>query len=150
MPIPQGRLILMLVRRTINAAREYISGRAQLLAYLEKLPQTNNHFLRALDATTSFEQCMVSATQVIAFLGRLVDLSGSEKFTDDRAERLRLIANRSKHFDEDLIDTKITNSDITAPVWLTNNDICCTKASVSYLKLHSLLNDLLSIVKRLS
>jgi hypothetical protein len=63
---------------------------------------------------------------------------------------LRLIWNRSKHFDEDLIIPNKTDADITAPVWRTNHGMSSTRASVTFNELHSLLSDLLKIFKTLS
>jgi hypothetical protein len=41
-PQPIGRILLMFGRRTLNAIEEYIKGRELLLAYVQKLPETNN------------------------------------------------------------------------------------------------------------
>jgi len=53
-PEPVGKLILMLGRRIIHAMHEYTHGRDLLFAYVQKLPQTNSHFLQAMDAATHF------------------------------------------------------------------------------------------------
>jgi hypothetical protein len=147
---PTGRLILMFGRRVLSAMHEYTRARDLLLAYVHKLHQTNSHFLQAMIATTHFEQCIASACQATAFFQRLVDLAGRPKVDDDRVERLRRIFNRSKHFDEDLVDVTIADAEITAPVWLTNYGISSANASVTFEELHSLLTDLLKIFKSLS
>jgi hypothetical protein len=149
-PDPAGRLILMFGRRILHAMNEYSSGRRLLIGYLENLPQTNTHFLQALTATTHFEQSIELACQATAFLKRMIVLANAPPLDDDRAERLRKICNRSKHFDEDLVDKKIPDADITAPVWLTNNGISSTKASVTFDELHSVLTELLAIFKSLA
>jgi hypothetical protein len=149
-PDPVGRLILMFGRRILHAMHEYSRGRELLVAYVQKLPQTNNHFLQAMNATTHFEQSVESACQATAFLKRIIVLAKAPKLDDDRTERLRKICNRSKHFDEDLVDLKIADAEITAPVWLTNNEISSTKASVTFGELHSVLTELLAIFKSLS
>ena len=122
-----------------------ITGRELLLAYVEKLPQTNNHFLHAMDATGYFEQSIGFACQAASLFKRLVVLANREKVDDDREKRLRKIWNRSKHFDEDLVDPAIVNTDITAPVWLTNEGISSSVASVRFEELHSFLTDLVKI-----
>lgn len=149
-PDPHGRLILMFGRRLLNAISEYISARELLLAYVQKLPQTNSHFLQAMDATTRFEQCVASACQAIALFHRVVALAKQPKIADHREHRLRKIWNRSKHFDEDLVDPDIANTDISAPVWLTNKGICCIEAEITFEELHGFLGDLLNIFKSAS
>ncbi len=144
---PAGRLILMFGRRVLHAMQEYIRGRDLLFAYVQRLPQTNSHFLQAMDATTHFEQSIASACQATALLAKL---SGQQKLDDDRASHLRRIWNRSKHFDEDLVDPNKTDADITAPVWLTNHGISSTETSVTFDELHSLLSDLRKIFESLS
>jgi hypothetical protein len=147
---PFGRLILMLGRRVLHSMQEYIRGRDLLFAYVQRLPETNSHFLQAMKAATHFEQSIASVCQATALFERLTKLSGQPKLDDDRASRLRLIWNRSKHFDEDLKNPNKTDADITAPVWLTNQGISSTRASVTFDELHSLLSDLLKIFKTLS
>jgi hypothetical protein len=90
-----------------------------------------------MNAATHFEQSTASAGQATALLTKL---SGQPKLDDDPASHLRLIWNRSKHFDEDLINPNKTDADITAPVWLTNYGMSSTRASVTFDELHSLLS----------
>jgi hypothetical protein len=116
---------------------------------VERLPQTNSHFVEAMNAATQFEQGIASACQAAALFQRLVALIGRPKVDDHRAERLRRIFNRSKHFDEDLVNRKIANAKITAPVWLTNQGISSANENITFGELHSLLNDLLNIFKSL-
>jgi hypothetical protein len=146
---PVGRLILMFGRRVEHAIREYRIGRELLGAYVAKLSQTNNHFLHAMRAATHFEQCIASANEAIALRGRIMKLllPDTPLARDDREERLRLIWNRSKHFDEDLVGTQVASIDITAPVWLTNNGIESTAAVISHTELRAALADLLTDLK---
>jgi hypothetical protein len=145
-----GRLILMFGRRLQNAVSEYIAAREILLTYLQKLPQTNNHFLQAMAATTHFEQCIASACEAAKLLHRMAELAKLPKADDEREKRLTLIWNRSKHFDEDIGNTSIANDDISAPVWLTNEKICCSKSDIDFTGLHSFLTDLHNIFEFLS
>jgi hypothetical protein len=149
---PIGRLILMFGRRVEHAIREYRSARELLAGFVERLPQTNEHFLRAMRAATHFEQCIGAVCQASGLLDRIaVLLPPDQPFPpDDRRRRLRLIWNRAKHFDEDLADKETPSAELTAPVWLTNTGIESTKASVSYAELHSALAALLSVLKLLS
>jgi hypothetical protein len=149
-PDPQRRIVFMFGRRVLEAVDQYIRGREVLLSYVKKLPMTNGHFLEATTATTYFEHCVASACQAIALFNRLIELAKQPKLDDDRAERLRKIWNRSKHFDEDLMGDARSTSNIVAPVWLTNVDISSTIASVTFDELHSLLRELLGILQTVS
>jgi hypothetical protein len=149
-PDPLGRLVLIFGRRVIHAIREYAIGRELLSAYVAKLEQTNSHFLQAMRATTHFESCVGSAYQACALLGRISELVAEPAPKDEREERLRKIWNRSKHFDEDVIDHKVSNTEITAPVWLSNHGISATTASVSFNELHSALIELRDALKFLA
>lgn len=145
-PDPMKRLTVMFGRRADNAVREYRAGWQLLLSYLQRLPQGNNHFLVALRATTHFEQCIGSASQAAALLDRLIDVANARDPSEppdsrDRERRLKLIWNRAKHFDEDIVDPKVAAEDITAPVWLTNIGISSEKATVTWVELYSVLTE---------
>jgi hypothetical protein len=149
-PDPLGRLVLIFGRRVIHALREYSIARDLLSAYVAKLERTNSHFLQAMRATTHFESCVGSAYQACALLGRISELVAESQPKDEREDRLRKIWNRSKHFDEDVINPAVSNAEITAPVWLTNQGVSSTTASVSFDELHSVLIDLRDSLKFLA
>jgi len=145
-PDPMKRLTLMFGRRADNAVREYRTGRDLLSSYLQRLPQRNDHFLVALRATTHFEQCIGSVCHGSALLERLVEVANARdpsnpNVPDDRERRLRLIWNRSKHFDEDISPGKMVADKITAPVWLTNTGISSEKITVTWRELHGLIKE---------
>jgi hypothetical protein len=145
-PDPMKRLTLMFGRRADNAVREYRSGRELLLSYLQRLPQGNEHFLVALRAATHFEHCIGSASQAAALLDRLIDVANARDPSDppdsrDRERRLKLIWNRAKHFEEDIMSPKMAAEDITAPVWLTNTGISAEPATVTWVEIHSVLTE---------
>jgi hypothetical protein len=119
----------MFGRRTLNGVYEYNAARDVLLQYVQKLPATNTHFLRALDATLHFEKCIASAAQAGLLLDRMARLAKLPKLDDERCIKIKKIWNRSKHFDEDLVDPKI---ELTAPVWLTNTAIASAAAVVTF------------------
>jgi hypothetical protein len=148
-PDPLGRIVLIFGRRVIHAIREYRAGREILATYVEKLHQTNSHFLQAMRATSHFEQCVASACQAAALLERIVklipDVPPEQK--DEREVRLKKIWNRSKHFDEDVVSSKVLDAEITAPVWLTNQGISSRTASVTFDELHSILGSLRDALK---
>jgi hypothetical protein len=149
-PDPLGRLALIFGRRVIHAIREYSVARELLSAYVAKLERTNSHFLQAMRATTHFESSVGSAYQACALLGRISELVAQPEPKDEREDRLRKIWNRSKHFDEDIMNPAISNAEITAPVWLTKQGISSTTASVSFDELHAVLIDLRGSLKFLA
>ena len=67
--------------------------------------------------------------------------------TDDREQRLRKLWNRSKHFDEDLADPDKSLPEITAPVWLTNEQIKSRTAWLSFVELHTILVNLIDALE---
>jgi hypothetical protein len=147
---PFRRLTLMFGRRVEHAIREYIIGRQFLLDYLNELPQKNNHFLVALRATTHFEQCIASAYEATLLMRGIIKLTSPNSAfpKQDEEENLRKIWNRSKHFDQDLTAaTQRVTPDITAPVWLTNEGIECTTATITFRELETALGDLLANLK---
>jgi hypothetical protein len=146
LPDPQGGTLFLFGRRILHAANEYKLGRDLLLAYVQKLSYTNTHFLQATIATTHFEQCVASSFQASSLFGTLVALAGQPKIDDDLTKRLKLIWNRSKHFDEDILKRRVA-VDFTAPVWITNTGISSTKATVSFEELHSFLSKWLGVLK---
>jgi hypothetical protein len=143
-PDPIQRLTVMFGRRAYDAVREYREGRELLLSYTQRLPQGNNHFLVALRAITHFEHCIGSASQAAALRDRLIEFANGRDPSDppdirEPENRLRLIWNRAKHFDEDIKPTKMAAEDITAPVWLTNTGISSEKATVTWGELYGVL-----------
>lgn len=151
-PDPIGRIVLIFGRRVMHAVHEYTTGRDLLAEYVQRLPQTNSHYLQALRAVTHFEHCIGSTHEAIGFIERLVGITNPSAVSpkDDRANRLRLIWNRTKHFDEDILDFRIANDDICAPVWLTNEGISSTAATMTFDELHFVLSDLVSVLKSLT
>jgi hypothetical protein len=143
---PMKRLTLMFGRRTDHAVREYRAGRELLVSYLQRLPQGNDHFLVALRAATHFEHCIGSASQAAALFERLIDVVNGRDPSEppdsrDRERRLKLIWNRAKHFDEDIMSPTIGAEDITAPVWLTNTGISAETATVTWVEIHGVLTE---------
>ena len=153
------RAVMLFCRRTLHAVREYREGRKLLLGYVERLPLTNSHFLDALDATTHFEQCLSSACQAAELFLSIVELAAAPPVADDRLDRIKLMWNRSKHFDEDIAPSKVQKRgnkkgksnpakwsapEITAPVWLTNEGVSSANANgnISFDELHAFLVDL--------
>lgn len=142
------RALFLFGRRTFHAVQEYRIGRELLLAYVNKLPQTNSHFLQALEATTHFEQCLASAYQA-ATLGHATEkLAGASPFKDVLMQRVYKLWNRSKHFDEDLTNPRNPGwaaPEIIAPIWLTNYGVSSANGSLTFQELHSFVTELRTV-----
>lgn len=150
---PFDRYLFMFGRRALQAINEYSTGRELLEAYVQKLPQTNSHFLKAIDATNHFEQSIAAACQAAKYAMEMASLANAPIIKDQLEGRLRHIWNRSKHFDEDFIQTNHPHRrhpNITAPVWLTTDGVCCADASVTFHELHTFLSTLLNMFKAVS
>lgn len=119
------------------AVRAYIIGREQLLRYIGGLPQ-HNALAAHGHAVSQFESCILNAHLAALSLeggARLLAPSASFGITDER-ERLRLLSNRIKHFDEDVAKAAKAGQPPTgAPIWLTNDTIVCSSADLKYVDL---------------
>ena len=146
---PLARMVLMFGRRVDHAVREYRTGRELLVSYVEGLSEKNNHFLQAMRAITHFEHCISSVCQASGFITRINAILDPATFgeKDDRVVRLKKMWNRSKHFDEDLEEPSLPSAEITAPIWVTNQGLESTSASVTFEELHSMMVDLLSALR---
>jgi hypothetical protein len=101
--------------------------------------------LRAVEATSHFEQCIASVCQATLLFDRIVKLADKSDIDDARYTAIRKIWNRSKHFDEDLEKSEVDDKGIVAPVWLTNTGISCMTAEITFGEVHSYLTDLLKL-----
>lgn len=128
------------VTRLTTSTREYRAGRDHVLRYVDKLPQ---HSLAShARAVSHFESCVVHTHLAILSLDGLVerlDPNATIAKTDDY-DRLRALNNRIKHFDEDVADAaQKKTSPPAAPMWLTNDALVCSKASLQYAELAAIL-----------
>ncbi len=145
---PAKVLLLNFVRRLRWATEEYRSGRANLKEYISALPQHElGYFNRAL---AHFEDCVLNANVAIACLNglgtclRSADPSVPSVFNvgdGSDYDRLRLLSNRIKHFDEDIIDAARSESVNmpVAPIWITNDGLEARSASLRFAELADIL-----------
>ena len=146
---PVKVLLLNFVRRLDAAIGEYRSGRDYLMQYLSTLP---DH--RELDkhnrALAHFEDCIINGYIAIVCLNglgthfRRSDPSAPAVFIPGDGsdyDRLRKLNNRIKHFDEDVEKAVASGSAATplAPVWITNDGLEASTASLSFIELADIL-----------
>lgn len=144
---PVKVLLLSFLRRLQSATQGYRNGRENLESFVSALPQ---HKLRSFNtALAHFEDCIFNANIAIACLNglgkhlRSSDPTVPPVFTvgdGSDYDRLRLLGNRIKHFDEDVINAESTGKSIPlAPVWITNHGLEASTASLSFVELADIL-----------
>jgi hypothetical protein len=138
-------LLVVFHRRVDFACVAYRQGRRRLLAYSKNPKNSNTRLVRL--AISFFETCAVHAVAATLCAGTIVESLKQAASTDDRVNRLRLIANSVRHFDEEVFGKKdnrrIQKSFGISPVWVTNVGVACKKAEVTFVELRSVLKELL-------
>ena len=143
-------LVMIFISRLETAISEYNQARKFLQNYTDALP--GNHLLEAhRRALAHFENCILQlhvAIVSLAALGGGTDprkakpglkqLYGKEDNSD--YDRLRVLSNSIKHFDEDIVKAvKGSDSVRIAPVWITNDGFECSKgARVSFAEIEEI------------
>ena len=132
------------VGRLATAIGQYRSAREHLLLYISALPehsQLDHHRLAVAD----FEGCVINAHIAITCLSRLGELVGTPQpvyAANDGSDydRLRLLNNRIKHFDEDVQEASRGGAPVLiAPIWLTNEGLEGSTSKLSYAELADIL-----------
>ena len=101
----QGILLSTFIARLESAVEDYRAGREQLMVYVSDLPQHDelNAYRRAL---ARFESCILRGHIAFCSLKRLGTLINAASLYENNDgsdyDRIRLINNRIKHFDEDV------------------------------------------------
>lgn len=143
-------LLMMFISRFKTAISEYNRGRIFLQRYVDALPA--NHFLEEhRKALAHFENCIL---QLHVAIVSLASLGGGIKPGRAKSgwkqlyvigdgsdyDRLRLLNNSIKHFDEIIDDAVKSNASVPiAPVWITNDGFECTKgARLSFLEIETI------------
>jgi hypothetical protein len=137
-------LILNFISRLRTAISEYNQGQRFLQKYVEALPR--NHLLNAhREALIHFESSILQLHVAVVSLAGLGGGTSPGNVKSGRTQlyvrgdksdydRLRLLCNSIKHFDEDV--ERATQRNVTvpiAPLWITNDGFECLKnANVSF------------------
>ncbi len=128
-------LMLSLTRRTEFACEQYIAGRSRILEFVQLLPERNNAVGLVRQSLCRFETAMIHNHAAVLLLKKLAqDASKEPQGTD--YDRLRLIVNRIKHFDEDFSEIE---EGVLSPVWLTNDGFASTAAGLTFAELHEII-----------
>jgi hypothetical protein len=143
---PYQVLIAMLIARVSNARSEYRRGRANLLRYVDTLPEGHDltAYIRALG---HFENCIlqthVAITCLIA-MGKIHPKDEFEIFSEKDSDyaRLRGLNNRIKHFEEDVREAAKRGLPIDrSPLWITNEGLIANDGGkLSFVELAGILD----------
>lgn len=131
------------ISRLRLGTEEYRHGRESLLKY-ESLPD-HSHLQFHRIALSKFENCVLQTYLSIACLNSLHHIIPElqpvfRKGDNSDYDRLRLLSNRIKHFDEDIVEAARLNiTPPISPVWITNSGLDCTNASITFDELASIL-----------
>jgi hypothetical protein len=136
-------LLVVFHRRVDFACVAYRQGRRRLFAYSKQPKNSNTRFVRL--AISYFETCAVHTVAATLCAEAIVKSLKQPVTKDDRVDRLRLIANRVRHFDEDVFKMgRVNKSFGISPVWVTNDGIVCSKSKISFDELRAVLKELLN------
>lgn len=145
-------VIIMFLRHLGLAFENYRDGRLSLLECVraeQHSPPAVSTYLRAL---SQFENAVLRAHLAVACnhaVALVLDQDNTPKTSSDREgrtkeARLRDLANRVKHFDEDVVERRASNRPV--PVWITNSGLRCRRADrfvdLSFAELTELLEEL--------
>ena len=133
------RYLLNFMRRMETAVSEYRLGRATLQSYVDELPKRNNHFLSALRALSHFEQSAAALYQAAMLTEPVTKQKPFQKGDKSPMERLNMIYNRSKHFEEGVRQQAMPPA---TPVWLINEGLECSLGTLSFADFHEIILDL--------
>lgn len=136
---PEGTRVLIagFIGRLGEAISEYSLGRQALSEYVGALPQEQKLGAHR-KALMHFETCVLRLHISIVCLqgiGKAVGVAQKVYTVGDGSDydRLRLMNNRIKHFDEDVEGAIKKGQPVPlAPVWLTNEGLECATASLKF------------------
>ena len=140
---PYRRFASLFIRKSHQAAMDYSIGRRSILEYLELARSQDEKLGLLSQSISSFEKCIFNLSLAHILLARMLGLEGvafgklkewaSEKAVHD-------ICNRIKHFDEDILNQNRT--DVFSPMWISDEGIHSTTASVPWSELAAMLEEL--------
>jgi hypothetical protein len=137
-------LIMTFIRRLKTAISEYSQGRGFLEKYIDALP--GKHLLEAHRVALShFENSILQLHVAIVSLAALGGGTGRPLLyvSNSDYDRVRLLANSIKHFDEEVARAAQSNAPVPiAPLWITNDGFECSKnAKVSFSEMKAIFED---------
>jgi hypothetical protein len=144
-------LVLTSIKRLEGAVAAYQTGRSILNQYISELPQQRD-LAKHRSAILNFETCLIHTyISVVCFNAVAGLLKGPTFFTigdGSPPDRLRLIYNRIKHFDEDVDESAKARKVVPlAPTWITNDGFESNDTSLLFSELADVLKNLISLAK---
>ncbi|MDK1376153.1 MULTISPECIES: hypothetical protein [unclassified Sinorhizobium] len=120
----------------VTSNRAYLSAREGVHAYLAALPE-HNQLHSLTKAISHFETCIlhchISALCLHNIHVALDQNADARIYNDPDYEKLRILNNRIKHFDEDLRKGLSGETPVqTYAIWLTETEIRCRDDGVTY------------------
>jgi hypothetical protein len=135
-------LLVVYFRRVDFARVEYNLGCKQLRTYISKLPRGNSQTRFYRLALCHFETCLLHL-HAASTCSKAIVKSLKQSVKEDADEKsLRLLANRIRHFDEDIYEPKegkLTGYNGIAPIWITDTGLKSAKNELSFVRLRELL-----------
>ena len=135
------------LRRAEGALSSYRAARLDLIQYVQTPRNVLSPYFRAL---LHFESCISLTYQGLALLATA---AGEKKPFDSgdksKEERLYKLYIHSKHMDG-IIESGQIPTDATAALWITNEGLACSKATLSFEELVSLLKWIAEMADRIS
>ncbi|MDO9709823.1 hypothetical protein [Paracraurococcus lichenis] len=133
------------ILRLREATDDYRNACIELKAYISALPK-HDRLEAHTNALSNFESCLIKLNISAAALARVASIVGAnplyKKHDRSPLDRLCILANRIKHFDQDILAA--TNQKIPvplAPVWLVNDGLECVVCKLSFEELAFILTD---------
>lgn len=122
------------LRRAQGALSSYRFARLELISYLETPSNVISPYFRAL---LHFELCISQTYQALELFATASNLNVFDKKDGSREERLYQLYIKSKHMDR-MIEAGHIPTEATATIWITNEGMECSGATLSFEELSSL------------
>lgn len=132
---PFRQRVFQFFRRTHTAFHEYAAARRLTLAFLEH----TDSYLTYLDAIDHWESFLAYSWQALACLAYGQKLY--EPGDGSVPQRLNLLYNRSKHADKAIAAGQLVEQTPLC-VWLTNDGLACTDATLTFPEMADILADM--------
>jgi hypothetical protein len=134
------------LRRAQGALSSYRLARLELIDYLQTPRNVLSPYFRAL---LHFEVCISQSYQALELLATASRRDVFDKKDGSKEERLHRLYIRSKHMDK-MIEGGQIPTEATAAIWITNQGLECSSASLSFEELLSLLKWIMEMADRIS
>jgi hypothetical protein len=133
-------LLTVFFRRTDFACVEYGLGHRRLAKYCRGLPDDNSETRVLRLSLSHFETCLIHAEAAIRAMIAMLHQLEAEVPEYPEYNRIRLLANRVRHFDEDTEkEAKRGGRPAISPIWISDTGLHCKQSSITFPELKSVL-----------